>query len=513
MSQRMTRLVLLIALVCAPLAAAAQDVPLHDGLVIATADLSGLGRDRLSSALVDDIDALAGTPLSSDRLHALAARIEAEHPDMVAAVRDVALADGRVRVVFLVAAIGDDAGLQANINARYLVDEVRIVGLDEARISQPLRDALQALVGTRFDNDEADRLADRLKVEWPDYDVGRRVSRSDESGHIHVDFVFTRAERGRWLHFAPSRSKLVYHANQGWSGVLDIQMGSDNARATVGLVGSDNDDLVEEYSGYSFRFENREAGTKRLGVSFDVSRYTQTWRNETQIAAASFPDAAGLYRTRVTASPAISFAIDRTFHVTGGIVATQLTPVADVPLTGQVPVGAAERVNAGMFVAAFQKRWRTDRRGSHRLEASYEWHGASASLSSDLDYTRQEGRAQYRFDRRSSTVIASLQLGRITGDAPLYERFTIGDSSTLRGWNKYEIVPLGASRLAYESVEYRFHDFAYFLDVGTIWSPGDDRRVRVSTGVGFHGDNSFVTVGVPINADEVSATFIAGVRF
>jgi hypothetical protein len=513
MSERMTRLVLLLALLCAPISAAAQDAPLHDGDVIAATEISGIARDRLSSALVEDIDALAGAPLSSDRLHALAARIETEHPDMVAAVRDVVLADGRVRVVFLVAAIGDDEELQANINARYVVDRVQVVGIDETRIRQPLRDALQAIVGTRFDNDEADRLADRLRAEWPDYDVSRRVSRSDESGHIRVDFVFTRAERGRWLHFAPSRSTLVYHAHQGWSGVLDIPMGSDNARATVGLVGSDNDDLVEEYSGYSFRFENREVGTKRLGISFDVSRYTQTWRNETQIVAASVPDAAGLYGTRVTATPTISFAVDRAFHVTGGIVATQLSPLTQVPLTGQVPIDAAERVNTGLFIAAFQKRWRTDRHGSHRLEAAYEWHRASASLSSDLDYTRQEGRAEYRFDRRANTVIASLRLGRMTGDAPLYERFTIGDSSTLRGWNKYEIVPLGASRLAYESVEYRYHDFAYFLDLGTIWSPGDERRIRVSTGVGFHGDNSFVTIGVPINADQVSATFIAGVRF
>jgi hypothetical protein len=513
MSERMTRLVLLLALLCAPLSAAAQDAPLHDGAVIAATEISGIARDRLSAALVEDVDALAGAPLSSHRLHALAARIEAEHPDMVAAVRDVVLVDGRVRVVFLVAAIGDNAELQANINARYIVDRVRVVGVDDARISQPLRDALQAIVGTRFDNDAADRLADRLKAEWPDYDVGRRVSRSDESGHIRVDFVLTRTERGRWLHFAPSRSKLVYQAHQGWSGVLDIPMGSDNARATVGLVGSDNDDLVEEYSGYSFRFENREVGTKRLGVSFDVSRYTQTWRNETQIAAASRPDAAGLYGTRVTATPTISFAVDRAFHITGGIVATQLTPLTQAPLTGQVPIGAAERVNTGLFVAAFQKGWRTDRHGSHHLEATYEWRRASAALSSDLAYTRQDGRAEYRFERRANTVIASLQLGRITGDAPLYERFTIGDSSTLRGWNKYEIVPLGASRLVYESVEYRYHDFAYFLDIGTIWSPGGERRVRASTGVGFHGDNSFVTVAVPINADTVSATFIAGVRF
>ena len=117
----------------------------------------------------------------------------------------------------------------------------------------------------------------------------------------------------------------------------------------------------------------------------------------------------------MTATPALSFAVDRTFHVTGGIIATQLTPVDHVPLTGQVPIDAAERVNAGLFIAAFQKRWRTDRHGSHRLEASYEWHGASASLSSDLDYTRQESRAQYRFDRRSNAVIASLQLGQLVG--------------------------------------------------------------------------------------------------
>ena len=50
------------------------------------------------------------------------------------------------------------------------------------------------------------------------------------------------------------------------------------------------------------------------------------------------------------------------------------------------------------------------------------------------------GRAVHRRlnRRKHNTFIASGSFGRITGSAPLFERFTLGDSTFLRGWNKYD---------------------------------------------------------------------------
>src|SRR5262249_49326041 len=99
----MKTLGLLLMLVCAPLLAVAQDVDVHEGALIESAEVQGLSLDRLSAELRRDIQELADQRLSRDRIAALASRIEAEHPDVVTAARDVLRPDGRVRLIFLVA--------------------------------------------------------------------------------------------------------------------------------------------------------------------------------------------------------------------------------------------------------------------------------------------------------------------------------------------------------------------------------------------------------------------------
>ena len=64
--------------------------------------------------------------------------------------------------------------------------------------------------------------------------------------------------------------------------------------------------------------------------------------------------------------------------------------------------------------------------------------------------------------------------------APLFERFTLGDSATLVGWDKYDIAPAGGDRVVYSSIEYRYTGLALFLDVGSVWDANTERRVRVS---------------------------------
>ena len=71
--------------------------------------------------------------------------------------------------------------------------------------------------------------------------------------------------------------------------------------------------------------------------------------------------------------------------------------------------------------------------------------------------------------------------GGINGEAPLFERFSLGDSRTLRGWNKYDIAPAGGDRMFHASLEYRYRMLAMFLDSGSVWDTGDERRVRFST--------------------------------
>ena len=233
MWSRMKTLALLLALLALPAAiVTAQDINVFEGSLIESAEVSGIAVDKLSPGLRQDINALGGQRVSSALVAELEQRIEAERPEVVAAVRGVARPDGNVRLIFLVARINDDRDLQSNINARYTIEAVEITGVPESKVTQALRDDLHALTGKRLDPDEADRLEERLEAELPDFDVQRKIARGTQSGQIRLIFEISEVEPPPWIPFTPSRSKFVYHTDLGWSGLLDIPMGGRHHRAT-----------------------------------------------------------------------------------------------------------------------------------------------------------------------------------------------------------------------------------------------------------------------------------------
>jgi outer membrane translocation and assembly module TamA len=64
------------------------------------------------------------------------------------------------------------------------------------------------------------------------------------------------------------------------------------------------------------------------------------------------------------------------------------------------------------------------------------------------------------------------------------------------------------------SVEYRLWHVGMFFDTGSVWERNGDVNIRYSTGFGIHSDNSFFTIGFPLNSDNgPSAIFMAGARF
>ena len=500
----MRTLALLFILLGLPLAAAnAQEADAPDGAVIDAVEISGFSLYSLSPGLQKDINSLVGSPLNREGLNQLASRIEQEQPEVVAAVRGVSRPDGKARVIFLVARISDDTDLSENINARYIVETVDVEG-PYKEISQQLRDDLQKLVGRRLDTDEAERLQERLEKELPGRDVARRISKGSQTGRIRVVFEIFEEP---WIRFAPTRSKLVYHSQQGWSGVLDIPMSSSRSRHrfTAGVAFNDIDELIEEYSGFRLAFESRMIGTEKLGARLEFSRYNQTWEDATLTALASSPGIPELYRNRLTFEPTATFAFNPRVRINGGLSISELESLSNSP--------NSQMANAWLFGISGDHLWQGSRDVRQRAEAGYQLRAAVEGLDSDLVYKRHLGQARYQFDQGRSTAIASLSLGSITGDAPLFERFSLGNSTTLRGWDKYDISPLGGERMFHSSVEYRYSHVAVYFDTGSVWDRNTESKVRYSTGFGIHSDNSFLTVGFPLNSDGVGATFMAGARF
>jgi hypothetical protein len=497
---------LLLGVFVAPTAIAAQMPDAAEGTRIQSTQVSGIDIDRISPGLRRDIDALVGTPLSWTAVKSLASRIEQERPGFAASVRAIPSGD-EARVVFFVARLQDDRRLEENINARYTVESAHVEGLPEQGISPSLQADIQALVGTSVDHDALEKLATRLRGELPGYDVDRKMKRGTRRGQLDVEFTIRKGEDLRWLHFVPSQSKFLYHSEQGWSGLLTPLIGDRDWRVTPMLALDNRDDLVEEYSGFGVRVESRKIGTDRLGVSFEMSWLEQTWQDATLAALAATPAIPEAYRDRTTVAPSAVFAITSHLRVGGGVSINELESLSRSP--------ASQTANAAVVLLGYDQEWK--RTGwTQRVETLFDVRRGVDALQSDLLYTRYFGRARYEYERGSSVVIASGMAGRITSDAnqaPLFERFTLGDSSTLRGWNKYDIAPVGGEYMFHASTEYRHRGLAFFFDLGSLWDRDTASHVRTSAGVGYHLDNVFFTLGFPINTDDVDAMFMAGVRF
>ena len=299
---------LITLLAAAPQAATDQKPVVPEGTIITSAQVTGFDIDRLSPGLREEIRSLAGTPLKQQRLDELAARIEAERPRYVAAVRAVMDSDGQARVFFVMGR-QSESDRDDNVNARYIVEQADITGVPDDELTQALRDDC-SLVGQRLDSGEAERLQERLERELPRYEISRRIRRGSEVGRIRLVYEARKKELPQWLRFEPLRSNALYHSDQGWGGYLDLGIGDRNIRFTP-IVAIDNaDDLVEEYSGYGLRFETRKLGTRRLGASLEWSRFDPDWRGATLDALALEPgDSARRTSTRSTITPLLKFAL------------------------------------------------------------------------------------------------------------------------------------------------------------------------------------------------------------
>jgi hypothetical protein len=494
-------LILLLTLTVA--AAHAQETEPPDGTRIASAVVSGFDLDQLSPGLREDIGKLAGTPLNRQLLRDLAARIETEQPRHIAAVRVSQAPNGEARVVFVVARMPDEP--QADINSRYIVEDVEIRGVSERDLSQTLRDDIHGLAGRPLDSDEADRLEKRLKDALPDHDVRRRTVKGSQRGQIKVIFDVNRAEWSRSLRFEPAEANAIYHSDQGWGAMLPLSMAGRDTLIMPIFAIDNGDELVEEYSGFAVRFEHRKLVSDRLGVFFEWSTFDQTWRDPTLAALALDPSLPAPYRNRMSLTPLVKFAITRQLSIGAGVRITELDPL--------VEPGPSQMANAVIGGVTFSERSRPRSDPRQDIEAAFTFRAGTRALESDLVYERYLGEAIYQYRRGRHEVRASGMVGSISGTAPLFERFSLGDTRTLRGWDKYDIAPAGGDRMFHTSFEYQYWYLGVFLDAGSVWNDGTDPKTRVSTGMTFNPGPVFFTVGFPVNTDEFHAVFMMGLRF
>ena len=389
----------------------------------------------------------------------------------------VARPDGQARVIFLVARISDDGSLVENINTRYIVESVEIHG-DSGRRHQPVRCAIGcrrwwANGSTTMKPTSSD---DLLEAERPGYDRQaahlarqrarphpRRLRVQREGGHA-VDSVHAVAIEVR-LSLRAGLERRARHSD-GWPEP------SRHRRIRF----SNNDDLVEEYSGVRVAFESRKLATDRLGASIEIARFNNTWRDPTLFALAADPTIPEPYRTRLTVEPSVTFAPTPYVRVTGGVSLSELESLMQPP--------DSQNANAVVTRIDYGQRWYRGRRrhAARRSELRAADVRRGARERSDLQAAPRHVR--YRYSQRHNTVIGNVAFGGITGDAPLFERFTLGDTATLRGWNKFDIAPAGGDRVFHSRSSIATAPSARSSTPARCGTSNGEMRFRLSTGFG-----------------------------
>jgi hypothetical protein len=378
---------------------------------------------------------------------------------------------------------------------------VDVSGIASSRISQPLRDEMQALVGHRLDAPEVADVEKRLAAEFPDYEITRRAARGDKPGQVRLEFEMAPRDDLRKLRFATLGPKLVYHSDLAWGGELDIAIGGQNHRGTLAVLVGEDDGQPEEVTGFGFRVESLNVGTDRLGFSFEVGRHRQRWDPATLRAIADSSEIPEAYRKRLYVEPIVRVAFAPGLHLRAGVSLSELESLSRSP----------DSLFAGVAVAGLglDREWRSDA-WRHTIEAAYEVRAGTSRLESDLDYTRHTVRARYGLTSGPRRFAASFMFGRTHGATPIFERFTLGDTTTLRGWNKLDVAPAGGERMFHQSVQYGYRGFSVFLDTGSMADRTGDWQLRTSTGLGYQAGPFFMLLGFPLNAGEVRAAFLMG---
>jgi hypothetical protein len=389
-----------------------------------------------------------------------------------------------------------------NVNTRYKVASVTVTGVDEAKISQPLRDDIQKLVGNRYDPDATDDLADRLRKELHGFTVNVKVKRGDEPDSVTVVFEAERAQRPR--RFDVRLAPLLYSTTDGFSAAIVPGFETHHNVISFGFVSS-ADELLERNIGILLRYEHHKVGTSKVGVGIEYDYFHPSFEPETEAALLLEPQVPGIYRTRENFAPSISF-----------------LPIPDIKLTFgasfqtlemQYPAPYDQAANAFTFGAQLRHEVRPRHGLRHAIGADYTVRAATSSLESDLVYTRQWVASDYTITVGRQLFGFHFQGGHTSGTPPLFERFSLGNTMTLRGWDKFDVAPIGGTRLAYGSLEYRYRPIHIFYDVGAVWDAGQTAEVKHAMGIGLGWKNGFfASLGFPLRYHDVTPVFMIGFR-
>jgi outer membrane protein assembly factor BamA len=397
--------------------------------------------------------------------------------------------------------IADEQKPESNINERYTVEGIQFAGIDESKLSKPLREDAQKLVGEKYSEQSANDIAGRLREELKKkYQVTLKVEKGSKPEQVTVIFVLQKIHE---LNFKAELPLLVYHSKEGFSGSLEIPIETHHNVFTFGIV-TDADRLLERYSGYRLRYEHRKLGTDALRLRLDFDTYHETFNAATREELEFRPDVPGTYRARQNFAPSVSVYPTKGLALSAGLSFQRLQ--------FQHPALHTETAYAGTADVLLSPELQPLGSFHQDFKASYNLRAATRVLDSDFVYTRHFVTADYTISNGKNRFGFHFLGGSITGTSPLFERFLLGNSTTLRGWNKFDVAPLGGTRVAQGSLDYRYRQFEAFYDFGKVWESGPPSGVKHGLGFGWSYKHMFASLAFPVRLHDVAPVFMFGFR-
>ena len=400
---------------------------------------------------------------------------------------------------------GDEKDLQdLNVNARYTVESVQVAGQpfhsQKDRISAARKAEVVRVVGATLDYPALARLAERLKKELKVPTISVNVGKGTVPDFVVVDFELP-AEHSHPVNL--NVAKFLYDSKLGWTGEGAGSTTIHGNTFTFGMV-SDSDAAIERFAGIKAKYERKHIGTDRLRFKFEFDSYHDAWNGAT--IAALNTNTAGLYRTQQTFTPEATLVIANPLELDFGTSFSRYRP--------EQPGAKIESSNAVVSTLRYHQRWGSKHDAQEQeLGASYSLRAGIREFGTDADFTRQMTQARYRFRRDHQAVEVGFLAGEIRGDAPLFEKFVMGNATTLRGWNKFDLDPLGGSHIVHGSVDYSYRWLQIFYDTGAIWDISQERDQKQSIGAGLKLEGFQLAVAFPIRSGHMEPIFYAGLNF
>ena len=396
-----------------------------------------------------------------------------------------------------------------NVNSRYTIESINFVDQREYKLSTTALDEIRRLVGAKVSSEALDRLAQRIRGELRAHDVTFKLTRGAQPESVRVLIQVDRAGGS----FDASVPTLSYNSALGFTGTGQLTSTIGPNTLTFRML-RDTDNLIERISGVQAKYE-RSVG-KRILLGFEFDGYQDQYANSTLTALEgdSRPSSLGAeaYGSRLNYEPSATFVLAAPLTLTVGLSFEQLN---NLPSAAR-----SESANAVINTLRYHQRWANSGDSTQELDAGYSLRAATTVLGTDLAYTRHVAHLKYNYSSRVQSVEVTVIAGAIYGQAPLFERFALGDSTLLRGWNKYDLDPLGGNRLAYGSVTYGYHIMRVFYDTGSVWDQGKPLDVKesagigVSSGLGVLEKGAFlVALAFPLRQGHMTPVVIAGMNF